>query len=146
MVIYANATILGGDTVIGRGAVIGGNTFITYSVPPGIRVGVGRGGARIAGGPRNGWRRLLREASAEILDGAAADPGAAGADLARGGRARVLRGGRRSELPRPTTGAARPGRGARAAYARCRRGLSGQNEVERFLRETAGSLATAARC
>jgi serine O-acetyltransferase len=42
VVIYANATILGGDTVIGRGAIIGGNSFITYSVPPGIRVGVGR--------------------------------------------------------------------------------------------------------
>jgi serine O-acetyltransferase len=42
VIIYANATILGGDTVIGRGAVIGGNSFITYSVPPGIRVGVGR--------------------------------------------------------------------------------------------------------
>jgi serine O-acetyltransferase len=41
VVIYANATILGGNTVIGRGAVIGGNTFITYSVPPGIRVGLG---------------------------------------------------------------------------------------------------------
>jgi serine O-acetyltransferase len=42
VIIYANATILGGDTVIGRGAVIGGNSFITYSVPPGIRAGVGR--------------------------------------------------------------------------------------------------------
>jgi serine O-acetyltransferase len=41
VIIYANATILGGNTVIGRGAVIGGNTFITYSVPPGIRVGGG---------------------------------------------------------------------------------------------------------
>lgn len=41
VVIYANATILGGSTVIGRGAVVGGNTFITYSVPPGIKVGVG---------------------------------------------------------------------------------------------------------
>ncbi len=38
VVIYANATILGGDTVIGRGAVVGGNAFITYSVPPGVRV------------------------------------------------------------------------------------------------------------
>jgi len=30
--IYANAAILGGDTVIGEGATIGGNTFITWSV------------------------------------------------------------------------------------------------------------------
>ena len=41
MTIYANATILGGSTVIGRGAAVGGNAWITYSVPPGIRVGVG---------------------------------------------------------------------------------------------------------
>jgi serine O-acetyltransferase len=34
VVIYAGATILGGDTVIGRGSVIGGNVFITASVPP----------------------------------------------------------------------------------------------------------------
>ena len=33
VIIYANATILGGDTVIGRGAVIGGNCWITESVP-----------------------------------------------------------------------------------------------------------------
>ena len=38
VVIYANATILGGDTVIGKGAVVGGNAFITASVPPGSRV------------------------------------------------------------------------------------------------------------
>jgi serine O-acetyltransferase len=41
VIIYANATILGGSTVIGRGSVVGGNAWITYSVPPGIRVGVG---------------------------------------------------------------------------------------------------------
>jgi serine O-acetyltransferase len=41
VIIYANATILGGTTVIGQGAVVGGNAWITYSVPPGIRVGVG---------------------------------------------------------------------------------------------------------
>jgi serine O-acetyltransferase len=34
VVIYANATILGGETVIGRGSVIGGNVWITSSVPP----------------------------------------------------------------------------------------------------------------
>jgi serine O-acetyltransferase len=33
VVIYANATILGGETVIGRGSVIGGNVWITTSVP-----------------------------------------------------------------------------------------------------------------
>jgi len=38
VVIYANATILGGQTVIGRGSVIGGNAFITASVPAGTRI------------------------------------------------------------------------------------------------------------
>jgi serine O-acetyltransferase len=32
VIIYANATILGGDTVIGAGATIGGNSWITESV------------------------------------------------------------------------------------------------------------------
>ena len=36
--IYAGATILGGETVIGEGAEIGGNVFITASVPPHNRV------------------------------------------------------------------------------------------------------------
>jgi len=35
VVIYAGATILGGDTVVGRGAVIGGNCWITSSVRAG---------------------------------------------------------------------------------------------------------------
>jgi serine O-acetyltransferase len=35
VIIYANATILGGKTVIGKGSVIGGNTWITSSVPTG---------------------------------------------------------------------------------------------------------------
>jgi serine O-acetyltransferase len=34
VVIYANATILGGDTVIGHGSRIGGNVWLTRSVPP----------------------------------------------------------------------------------------------------------------
>lgn len=38
VVIYAGATILGGDTTIGRGSVIGGNVWLTHSVPPGSRV------------------------------------------------------------------------------------------------------------
>jgi len=35
VVIYANATILGGDTVIGASSVIGGNVWLTHSVPAG---------------------------------------------------------------------------------------------------------------
>ncbi|GBD36554.1 Serine acetyltransferase [bacterium HR36] len=34
VVIYANATILGGDTVIGHHSVIGSNVWLTHSVPP----------------------------------------------------------------------------------------------------------------
>lgn len=33
VIIYAGATILGGDTVIGRGSTIGGNVWLTSSVP-----------------------------------------------------------------------------------------------------------------
>lgn len=33
VIIYANATILGGQTVIGKGAIIGGNCWITKSIP-----------------------------------------------------------------------------------------------------------------
>ncbi len=38
--IYAGATILGGETTIGRGSVIGGNVFITRSVPAQNRVSI----------------------------------------------------------------------------------------------------------
>ena len=34
VVIYANATVLGGDTVVGHDSVIGGNVWLTQSVPP----------------------------------------------------------------------------------------------------------------
>ena len=34
VVVYANATILGGDTIIGHGTTIGGNVFVMESVPP----------------------------------------------------------------------------------------------------------------
>jgi serine O-acetyltransferase len=36
--IYPGATILGGETVIGEGSTIGGNVFLTTSVPPGSLV------------------------------------------------------------------------------------------------------------
>lgn len=34
VVIYSGATILGGDTIIGKGSAIGGNVWLTKSVPP----------------------------------------------------------------------------------------------------------------
>lgn len=34
VVVYAGATILGGDTVIGEGSTIGGNVWLTKSIPP----------------------------------------------------------------------------------------------------------------
>ncbi len=37
-VLYAGATILGGRTVIGRGSIIGGNVWLTHSVPPHTKV------------------------------------------------------------------------------------------------------------
>ncbi len=40
VIIYANATILGGETVIGKGAVVGGNSWVTRSVAPGARLTV----------------------------------------------------------------------------------------------------------
>ncbi|MEW6252040.1 MAG: serine acetyltransferase [Planctomycetota bacterium] len=38
--IYANAIVLGGDTVLGDGAVIGGSVFLTRSVEPGHQVSI----------------------------------------------------------------------------------------------------------
>ncbi len=34
VIIYANATILGGDTVIGHHSIVGGNVWLTASIPP----------------------------------------------------------------------------------------------------------------
>ena len=38
VIIYANSTILGGDTVIGARSVIGGNVWLIESVPPDTQV------------------------------------------------------------------------------------------------------------
>lgn len=38
--VYSNASVLGGDVVIGSGSVIGGSAFVCESVPPNARVGV----------------------------------------------------------------------------------------------------------
>lgn len=33
VIIYSGATILGGKTVVGRGSIVGGNVWLTYSIP-----------------------------------------------------------------------------------------------------------------
>ncbi len=38
VIIYANATILGGDTVVGKNATVAGNTFVTESIPEDSKV------------------------------------------------------------------------------------------------------------
>jgi len=38
VVVYANSTILGGNTIIGKGTVVAGNVFLMKSTPPGSRV------------------------------------------------------------------------------------------------------------
>ena len=38
VVVYANSTILGGDTVLGRGTTVAGNVFLMQSTPPGSLV------------------------------------------------------------------------------------------------------------
>jgi len=60
--LYANAIVLGGDTVVGEHSVVGGSTFVTTSIPantvvsikaPELRVKNQAGGAASAGAPRN---------------------------------------------------------------------------------------------
>jgi serine O-acetyltransferase len=34
VIIYSGATLLGGETIVGRGSTIGGNVWLTHSVPP----------------------------------------------------------------------------------------------------------------
>jgi serine O-acetyltransferase len=51
VVVYANATILGGDTCIGAGAVVGGNAWVTASVPAGTRLRMGDPDGPERGGP-----------------------------------------------------------------------------------------------
>jgi serine O-acetyltransferase len=49
VVVYANATILGGDTVVGRGAVIGSSVWLTQSVAPSTVVSLEKPSLRIKG-------------------------------------------------------------------------------------------------
>ncbi|HEY5652787.1 MAG TPA: serine O-acetyltransferase [Pontiella sp.] len=47
VIIYANSTILGGDTVIGQGTTVAGNVFLMESTPPGSLVTRAEGGVTI---------------------------------------------------------------------------------------------------
>ena len=38
VVIYAGATILGGETTVGHGSIVGGNVWITKSIPPETKI------------------------------------------------------------------------------------------------------------
>ncbi len=49
VVVYANATILGGETVIGHHAVIGSSVWLTHSVPPHTLVSLEKPSLRIKG-------------------------------------------------------------------------------------------------
>ncbi len=49
VVVYANATILGGETVIGHHAVIGSSVWLTHSVPPYTSVSLEKPSLRIRG-------------------------------------------------------------------------------------------------
>jgi len=46
--LYAIATVLGGQTVVGAGSVIGGSVFLTRSVPPRSRVSLKEPELRVA--------------------------------------------------------------------------------------------------
>ena len=50
MTIYSNVSILGGETVIGHDSIIGGNCFITQSVPAGSKVSVKNPELQVEGG------------------------------------------------------------------------------------------------
>ncbi|HLA84975.1 MAG TPA: serine acetyltransferase [Thermoguttaceae bacterium] len=56
VVIYANATLLGGQTVIGHDAVIGSNTWITRSVAANTTVALEKPRLRLRGGEKDEFR------------------------------------------------------------------------------------------
>ncbi|CAN5491090.1 serine acetyltransferase [soil metagenome] len=58
VVIYAGATVLGGETTIGRGAVIGGSCWITTSVPAGTTVLIPEPQMRLRGPKRDDAKSL----------------------------------------------------------------------------------------
>ena len=57
VVIYANATVLGGETVIGHDSVIGSSVWITGPIEPNTTVTLENPKLRLKGGPNNGSGR-----------------------------------------------------------------------------------------
>src|SRR6266446_4930892 len=55
VVVYANATILGGDTVIGRGSVVGSSVWLTHGVPPYTVVSLEKPSLRIKSPDAQDW-------------------------------------------------------------------------------------------
>ena len=139
--IYANATILGGNTVIGRGAVVGGNAWITFSVPPGTRVGMGPEGATRS---RPRTIELLRDVSAQILE--AQRPIRVLRVLAWGDDVeRAFFAGKGRELPRPAYKVPADIADTGVRFRELKAMVPGDNAIERFLRDTCDAFATAAR-
>ena len=62
VVIYANATVLGGETVIGHDSVIGSNVWITRSVDPHTTVLLEKPNLRIRGGQGDEFQPELKPA------------------------------------------------------------------------------------
>jgi serine O-acetyltransferase len=50
VVVYANATILGGNTTIGHDSVIGSSVWLTHSVAPNTTVTIEKPSLKIRGG------------------------------------------------------------------------------------------------
>ena len=78
VIVYAGATILGGETVIGRGAIIGGNSWVVESIPANSRVTVqvatavrqaGNGAPRTPSSPPDG--KPVERSLATLLAGSA---------------------------------------------------------------------------
>ena len=65
VVVYANATILGGNTVIGRNSVIGSSVWITKSVSPNTTVTMETPQLRVRGG-NNGDSTSGQDANFQI--------------------------------------------------------------------------------
>ena len=71
VVIYSNATVLGGDVTLGAGAVIGAGATITASVAAGTKVDGGKSRACATG--RRGERRERRARAATVRERGDAD-------------------------------------------------------------------------